>query len=156
MFPTRIDAPERARAVALLNAHLADAIDLHSQTRFAHRNVKRPHFAALHRLFDERAETVAGHIDEVAERAAALGGTAAGTARQAAGASRVPEFPVGLANGAEVVAVLADRFGGVTRTARAAIGATDELGDTGTADLFTAVSRDLDRALYFLEAHLNG
>jgi starvation-inducible DNA-binding protein len=156
MFPTRIDLPERAKAVALLNAHLADAIDLHSQTKFAHWNVKGPHFIALHELFDKLADTVEGHIDEVAERVTALGGTASGTARQVASASRVPEFPVGVVHGLEVVAALADRFGGVAKTARAAIDAADELGDTGTADLLTGISRDLDQALYFLEAHLNG
>lgn len=156
MFPTRIDVPNRAQVVGALNAHLADAIDLYSQTKFAHWNVKGPHFIALHELFDKLADTVEGHIDEVAERVTALGGTASGTARQVASASRVPEFPAGTVRGSEVVAALADRFGAVATTARAAIAETDALGDKGTADLFTGISRDLDQALYFLEAHLTG
>lgn len=156
MFPTRIDIAERNTVVAVLNAHLADLSDLYSQTKFAHWNVKGPHFIALHDLFDKLAGTVEGHIDEVAERVMALGGTATGTVRQAAGASRVPEFPAGTVKGLEVVAALADRFGAVAKTVRAALDETDALGDKGTADLLTGISRDLDQALYFLEAHLSG
>lgn len=156
MFPTRIDLPGRAPVVALLNAHLADATDLHAQAKFAHWNVKGPHFIALHELFDKLAGTLDGHIDDVAERVTALGGTATGTVRQAAGASRVPEFPAGVVKGPEVVAALADRFGVVAKSARAAIDECDRLGDKGTADLFTGISRELDQALYFLEAHLTG
>jgi starvation-inducible DNA-binding protein len=156
MFPTRIDIAERKKVTTVLNAHLSDLSDLYSQTKFAHWNVKGPHFIALHELFDKLAETVEGHIDEVAERVTALGGTATGTVRQTTSATRLPEFPAGAVKGLEVVAALADRFGAVAKTVRAAIDETDELGDKGTADLLTGVSRDLDQALYFLEAHLSG
>jgi len=156
MVSTRIDIAERKKVTTVLNAHLADLSDLYSQTKFAHWNVKGPHFIALHELFDKLAETVEGHIDEVAERVTALGGTATGTVRQTTSATRLPEFPTGTVKGLEAVAVLADRFGTVAKTVRAAIDETDGLGDKGTADLLTGVSRDLDQALYFLEAHLSG
>ena len=157
-FPTRIDigAESRTKAVSLLNQHLADAFDLMSQTKFAHWNVKGPNFIALHKLFDELAETLEGHVDEIAERATALGGIATGTARQAAASSRVAEFPAGVHKGLDVVAALADRYAALGKTVRAAIDEADDFGDKDTADLFTAVSRDLDQALYFLEAHLQG
>ncbi len=157
-FATRndIDASHRGQLVAILNQILADLSDLHSQTKFAHWNVKGPNFIALHKLFDELAGELAEHVDDVAERVTALGGVAHGTVRQAASVSRLPEFPAHTFHGLDVVAALADRFAAVGKTVRAAIDATDKLGDAGSADLFTGISRDLDKALYFLEAHLQG
>ena len=157
-FPTRIDIDHerRDKLVSLLNQHLADLFDLKSQTKFAHWNVKGPNFYQLHLLFDKLAEEVDGHADEVAERATALGGVATGTARQAVASSRVPEFPAGVHKGMDVVAALADRFATVGNAIRAAIDEADELDDKDTADLFTEISRDLDKSLYFLEAHLQG
>lgn len=157
-FSTRndIDASHRGQLVAILNQSLADLTDLHSQTKFAHWNVKGPNFIALHKLFDELADELAEHVDEIAERVTALGGVAHGTTRQAAGTSRLPEFPVNTFHGSDVVAALADRFAAVGKTVRAAIDETAKLGDADTADLFTGISRDLDKALYFLEAHLQG
>ncbi|QJW95783.1 DNA starvation/stationary phase protection protein Dps [Frigoriglobus tundricola] len=157
-FPTRNDsAPEnRGKVISLLNQHLADTFDLMSQTKFAHWNVKGPHFYQLHLLFDSLAEKVEEHVDEIAERVTALGGVATGTARQAAASSRVPEFPAGVHKGLDVVTALADRYAAVGKTVRAAIDEADELGDKDTSDLFTQVSRDLDQSLYFLESHLQG
>jgi starvation-inducible DNA-binding protein len=40
------------------------------------------------------------------------------------------------------------------KAARKAIGEADELGDLDTADLFTEVSRGIDKWLWFVEAHL--
>lgn len=157
-FPTRNDLEHeiRGKLVSLLNQHLADTFDLTSQTKFAHWNVKGPNFIALHKLFDELAEQLEGHVDEIAERVTALGGVAMGTARQAAAMSRTPEFPTGVYKGQDVVAALADRFAALGKSVRVAIDEADELGDKDTADLFTGISRDLDQALYFLEAHLQG
>lgn len=157
-FPTRhdIDAAKRTRLISLLNQHVADAFDLMSQTKFAHWNVKGSNFIGLHKLFDELAELLEGHVDSLAERATALGGVATGTARQAAATSRVAEFPAGVFKCMDVVAALADRYAALGKTVREAIDEADELGDKDTADLFTDVSRDIDQSLYFLEAHLQG
>src|SRR5262245_59502806 len=157
-FPTRnnIPAENRTKLISLLNQQLADTFDLVSQTKFAHWNVKGPNFIALHKLFDKLAETLRDHVDEIAERATALGGVAMGTVRQTAAMSHTPEFPSGVHKGNEVVAALADRFAALGKSVRAAIDQSDELGDKDTADLFTQVSRDLDQSLYFLEAHLQG
>jgi starvation-inducible DNA-binding protein len=157
-FPTRNDiaTENRAKVVSILNQHLADTFDLMSQTKFAHWNVKGPNFYQLHLLFDQLAEKLEGHVDEIAERATALGGVAMGTARQAAAMSHVPEFPAGTHKDMAVVAALADRFAAVGKSVRAAIDQADELNDKDTADLFTQVSRDLDQSLYFLESHLQG
>jgi starvation-inducible DNA-binding protein len=157
LFKTRndLDAKVRTEVIAIIQANLHDMIDLYSQTKFAHWNVKGPHFIGLHELFDTLAEGVEKLIDITAERLTALGGVAAGTVRQSAAASRVAEFPSGVHEGLEVVAALADAFATVGKGARAAIDEADELGDADTADMFTDASRELDQSLWFLEAHLS-
>jgi starvation-inducible DNA-binding protein len=156
-FSTRNDLPARVRekAVSLLNQQLADTMDLYAQIKQAHWNVKGPSFISLHKLFDELGEEVLEAIDEIAERATALGGMAMGTVRMSAKASRLPEFPAAT-DQREVIDALAERFAVVAKSTREGIDTADDLGDTGTADLLTQTSRELDKSLWFLEAHLQG
>lgn len=156
LFPTRNDLPEetRAKVCDLLNQLLADTFDLRSQTKEAHWNVKGRDFMQLHKLFDELAATLEEPIDEVAERITALGGVAKGTVRMAATNSKLPEYPLDVVEGMEHVRLLSDRYAVVAKSYRAAIDTSDEWGDKDTADLCTEISRELDKSLWFLEAHL--
>src|SRR5262249_55073313 len=108
----------------------------------------------LHLLFDSLAEEVEGHIDEIAERATALGGIALGTSRMAAAASRLPEYPTAAVNGRQHLEALVARYAAVAKSTRAAIDSATDFGDADPADLFTGVSRELDKNLWFLESHL--
>ncbi len=151
---TAIDLPATARAslVTLLNQQLANISDLYSQTKQAHWNVRGQEFYQLHKMFDDLAEPLEEHIDTIAERAVTLGGLALGTVRSAAAASDLEEFPL-QPGGFEYAKELAKRFAKAANSVREAIDTADDLGDAGTADLFTAVSRDLDKSVYFIEAH---
>jgi len=155
-YTTRIDldTETREQIIALLNQQLADTFDLYSQTKQAHWNVKGTDFFQLHELFDKLAGDIFPHVDTIAERATTLGGTALGTARMAAAATRLPEYPVNTVSGRESVEALAERYAALAASTRTAIDTADKLGDVDTSDLFTAVSRDLDKSLWFLEAHL--
>ena len=155
LVPTLNDIPTEARAqvVVILNQALADLSDLHSQAKQAHWNVRGPSFYPLHLLFDQVAGSAEEPLDDIAERIVQLGGVAEGTVRQTAGRSALPEFPTAGPNGAAYAQVLAERFGAVAKTVRAAVDATAELGDTGSSDLLTGVSRALDKSLWFIEAH---
>lgn len=155
-FATHNDLPERLRntMLPLLNQQLADTLDLYSQVKQAHWTVKGMNFMQLHLLFDEIANTLVEHIDTIAERAMALGGTALGTARLAADNSHLPEYPIEIVDGKQVIQVLALRFANYAASTRAAIAMAGEHGDPTTADLFTGVSRSVDKQLWFLEAHL--
>lgn len=154
-FETRIDMPSdvRARLIDLLNQQLADTFDLFSQAKQAHWNVKGAQFHALHELFDTLAGELAGHVDLIAERVTALGGIALGTARMAARRSRLPEYDLEIIDSQPVVEALAARFAAVAATTRRAVDIAEQQGDTGSADLLTEVSRALDKALWFLDAH---
>jgi len=156
LFRTRITLPLETRQamIALLNQQLADTFDLFSQVKQAHWNVKGPQFMPLHELYDTFAEGLEEYVDMIAERVTALGGYALGTARMAVAASRLPEYPVDTLEGMATVEALAERFGHLADSTRAAIDTAAQAGDQDTADLFTEVSRDLDKRLWFLEAHL--
>lgn len=155
-FPTRIDISEESREklVELLNQRLADSFDLYSQLKQAHWNVKGSDFIQLHELYDEVAEAVLGYVDDVAERATALGGLALGTARMAAAATTLEEYPLDAVAGRETVETVADRLAAYAAAVRADIDAALELEDQDTADLFIEVSRAIDKHLWFVEAHL--
>lgn len=155
MIRTSHDLPQNTRdAMAdLLNRQLADTFDLYSQVKQAHWNVKGPEFAQLHELFDQVAGTILPFVDEIAERATALGGVARGTVRMAAGASRLDEIADGpLSDGSSIQAVTAGlaRLAASTRAAALEAG---EVGDEGTNDLLVGVSREIDKMLWFVEAH---
>ena len=157
-FSTRIDIPAEARdaLVELLNARLADAFDLYSQLEQAHWNVKGSDFIQLHALYDPVAADVIEFVDLIAERATALGGLALGTARLAASASSLDEYPLDAVAGRDTIVVVADRLAAFGGAVRAGIDTAAELGDQDTADLFTEVSRAIDKHLWFVEAHLQG
>jgi starvation-inducible DNA-binding protein len=156
MFKTKNDIPEatRVKVVELLNARLADCIDLQTQIKQAHWNVKGPNFIALHELFDKINEDVEDYVDDIAERAVQLGGMAEGTARVVAKRSSLLEYPVNAADGRSHVEALSSALAAFGEAARKAIDQANELNDLDTADLFTGVSRGIDKWLWFVEAHL--
>ena len=156
MFKTKNDIPEatRVKVVELLNARLADCIDLQTQTKQAHWNVKGPNFIALHELFDQINEDVEDYVDDIAERAVQLGGIAEGTARMVAKRSSLAEYPAMAVDGRSHVEALSSALAAFGAAARKGIDQANELGDLDTADLFTEISRGIDKWLWFVEAHL--
>ena len=156
MFKTKNDLPEatRVKAVELLNARLADCIDLQTQTEQAHWNVKGLNFIALHELFDGINEDVEDYVDDLAERAVQLGGIAEGTARMAAKRSTLTEYPANTVDGRSHVDALSSVLATFGKSVRKAIDQANEIEDLDTADLFTEISRGTDKWLWFVEAHL--
>jgi starvation-inducible DNA-binding protein len=156
MYKTKIDLTDKVRrnVAAILNDRLAYAIDLQSQIKQAHWNVKGPNFIALHELFDQISDVVLEQIDEIAERVTSLGGTAEGTVAVAAKRSKLKNYPLSITAGKDHLFYLSTQLAAYGKSVRAAIDDTDKLGDADTADLFTGISRDVDKYLWFLEAHL--
>jgi len=156
MFKTKNDLSEatRVKAIELLNARLADCTDLQTQTKQAHWNVKGPNFIALHELFDKINEDVEDYVDDIAERAVQLGGVAEGTARMVARKSSLSEYPANTVDGRSHVDALSSALAAFGKSARKGINEANEFGDLDTADLFTEISRGIDKWLWFVEAHL--
>ena len=155
MYTTENDLSETARTemIKICNARLAEGVDLQMQCKYAHWNVKGPNFIGLHELFDKIAEEVESYVDEIAERVVQLGGIAQGTVRMAAARSRLEEYPPTIADGSAHVEAVARALSTFGREARVSIEEANALDDADTADLFTGVSRGIDKWLWFVEAH---
>jgi len=158
LYPTKHDLPEanRREAVGLLNQRLAECIDLQTQCKQAHWNVKGPSFIALHKLFDEINAAVEEYVDLIAERVVQLGGIAEGTVGVVVERSTLIDYPLALSTGAEHVAALSDALAAFGRTARLGIEEMNDLEDADSADILTEISRGVDKWLWFVEAHQQG
>ena len=155
VYKTENDIPQalRLKLNVLTNQSLADAVDLQMQIKQAHWNVKGPHFIGLHELFDQIDEAVESYVDLIAERIVQLGGIAEGTVRVAAGRSRLEEYPLVIADGRAHVEAVSRALSTFGRESRATINQANELDDADTADIFTEISRGIDKWLWFVEAH---
>jgi starvation-inducible DNA-binding protein len=158
LFSTKNDLPAETRAqlVKLLNGRLADSIDLQTQCKQAHWNVKGPSFIGLHKLFDDINSDVEEYVDLLAERVVQLGGVAEGTARSAAERSTLSEYPMSITDGPEHVDALSTALATFGRACRHGIEQADQAGDADTADILTEISRGVDKWLWFVEAHQQG
>jgi len=156
MYKTKNDIAEKTRAsmVEILNARLADSVDLMHQAKQAHWNVKGPSFIALHKLFDEIVDSAEEYMDLIAERVVQLGGTAEGTIEASAERSTLKEYPLGISAERDHVEALSSALAAYGKNVRHAIDQSDELGDKDTADIFTEISRGADKYLWFVETHL--
>lgn len=152
--PSPLNETARVALVATLNERLSDGLDLHSQIKVAHWNIKGPNFAALHPLFETFAVSLANHNDAIAERAVTLGGKAYGTVRHVAKASRLPEYPGETTRDLEHVALLAERIEGYLAGLRESRGVAEKQGDTDTVDLLTGIVTEFEKHAWFLRASL--
>jgi starvation-inducible DNA-binding protein len=156
LLPTKNDLPSNAKSavVDMLNARLADTLDLALATKQAHWNIKGMNFIGVHELLDKLRGALDTYVDDMAERAVQLGGVALGTTQVVELESTLDPYPVDIHTVKEHLTALVERYGIVANAIRANIDDADEAGDAGTADLFTGVSRGLDEWLWMLEAHL--
>jgi starvation-inducible DNA-binding protein len=155
-YPTSVGVPDsnRQALIALLNARLADSSDLRSQVKWAHWNIKGLHFIQLHELFDSVASHLDDQTDTIAERITALGGVANGTVRESAAKSGLKEADLTASDGPSMLKFLVHNVAHHTNALRQAVQESNDLDDAITADLFTQLTRELDKDLWFLEAHL--
>ncbi len=156
MYSTRNDISEstRSKVIELLNERLADSIALFNSLKHAHWNVRGPSFVEHHELFDSIATEAATWSDDVAERAVQLGGVADGNLERVAKHAKIRALSEKSFIGLELVAAVADHLASYGKNIRGAIDRADDIGDKDTADLFTGISRAVDKQLWFLEVHL--
>jgi starvation-inducible DNA-binding protein len=152
--PSSLPEEARGEIADALQACLVDGLDLHSQLKVAHWNLKGPHFGTLHPLFDAFAQSLAGHNDTVAERLVTLGGTAFGTVREAARGSSIPEYPRDAVRDLDHVRLVVERFREYLASVRDARDTCVAYGDTDSADLLTAIVTEFEKHAWFLLASL--
>lgn len=155
-FSTKNDLTSNAKQVSIniLNARVADGIDLALLTKQAHWNLKGPQFIAVHEMLDGFRAQIDTAVDTMAERVVQLGGTALGTTQTVAQATTLAAYPTDIYAVTDHLHALIDRYATAANAVRAGIDQSAEAGDADTADILTGISRDLDKALWFLEAHV--
>lgn len=149
-----LKANAKSAVIDVLNARLADSIDLALATKQAHWNLKGPNFIAVHEMLDPMRASLDTHVDVIAERIAQLDGTPDGTSQTVAKSTSLEAYPTEIKKVPDHLAALAERFGKLANQVREDIDTTDEAGDADTADILTAFSRDLDKNLWFIKSHL--
>jgi len=149
-----LKANAKSAVIDVLNARLADAIDLALVTKQAHWNLKGPNFIAVHEMLDPMRASLDTHVDTIAERIAQLDGIALGTSQVVAKATTLEAYPTDIRKVSDHLAALAERYARLANQVREDIDTTDEAGDADTADILTAFSRDLDKNLWFIKSHL--
>jgi len=159
MNKTRNTLPPQIRkeAISALNDAVGELFDLFARIKQAHWNVRGTTFIGLHKLLDEFADRIMGHIDLAAERATALGGIVEGTLRESVKHSHLKkkEEPASISGMRDWIKELADVHAIAGKDMHAAIKTMTAAEDFGTADLLTDSLRNLDLQLWLLEAHIN-
>jgi starvation-inducible DNA-binding protein len=152
---TSITLPETTRmhAVTLLQQGLVNALDLERQAKQAHWNVYGANFSALHAFFDQVASEAVEHADLCAERLVALGGTADGRVQTVVAQTTLGAYPAMARTGISHLDAISDALARCSTAMRDAIDAATQYGDADTADVFTEISRALDKRLWMVDAH---
>lgn len=138
----------------VLQARMADGIDLSLATKQAHWNLKGPQFIGVHLMLDGFRDEIDEWNDMMAERITQLGGTARGTVQEVGRETSLKPYPTNIYSVADHVHALIERYAALANAIRTGVDQTDEAGDAGTSDLLTEVSRGIDKQLWFLEAHV--
>lgn len=144
----------KTAVIDILNARLADTIDLALAVKQAHWNLKGLQFIAVHEMLDTFRATLDVHSDTMAERIAQLDGTPVGTIQAVGKATQLAAYPTDIKKVPDHLKALTERYAVLANTVRQDIDATDEAGDADSADILTTFSRDLDKDLWFLKSHL--
>lgn len=156
MFQTRMDLNQNQNEemIGILNAQLANILDLFCMMKHAHWNVRGPQFMALYKLFDEIAAGLLTYVDKIGERIATQGGMALGILRIASETSQLEPYPLTIVDGLDMPLALANRMAQVLANIRSAARRAESLQDMNTYDLLIETSRDLDKWLWLLESHV--
>ena len=152
MYKTKIDLAEKTRRniVAILNDRLAEAIDLQSQVKQAHWNVKGPHFIALHELFDKISDAVLEQIDEIAERVRKIGGVTIRSIGHIARLQRIADNDADYVEPADMLSELKEDEKALDLRMRAVHSLCDDADDVATASLLENWIDQTQRRAWFL------
>ncbi len=152
-FVAGLNDNTRNKIIDLLNARLSDVISLALATKQAHWNLRGPGYIGVHELLDEVADRLRESSDLIAERAVILGGFADGTAEVVAEKTSMKPYPLEVVEIQVHIEALRERFLDVGQKVRAAIDEAGEIGDADSEDLFTEVSRQIDKDAWFIGAN---
>jgi starvation-inducible DNA-binding protein len=134
-----------------LQATLVDLVDLSLIAKQAHWNVVGSNFRSAHLQLDELVNTARQYVDEVAERANAIGISPNGKAKTVVESSGVPEYPDNWQSVESTVAAIVDILATLIERLRQRIDETDK-SDLVTQDLLIEITRALEEAHWMWQA----
>ncbi|WP_131669790.1 DNA starvation/stationary phase protection protein Dps [Psychrobacter pygoscelis] len=152
-YASGLDDNTAKKMVDLLNANLANLIDLTLDGKQCHWNLQGSGFIGVHQLLDETTERLREVSDTIAERIVILGGEPNGLASRVAKDSVLDDYPTDITEVDQHVRELTSRYKTVAETLREAIETAGDVGDEDTADLFTEASRIIDKDAWFIGAN---
>lgn len=155
-YVSNLPTDAREKMIRVLNSRLADAIDLSNAVKVAHWNLKGIGFIGVHELLDEMDARLREGVDTIAERCVILGGYAKGTTQTVVEDTSLEMYPIEMVSVQDHAAALKERYMAFGGKVREAIEAADDAGDEDTADLFTEISRFIDKDAWFIGAHVDG
>jgi len=141
------------KMIELLNANLANVIDLTLDGKQCHWNLQGKGFIGVHQLLDDTAGRIREVSDTIAERIVILGGQPNGLASRVAKDSILDDYPTDITEVDQHVREITDRYKKVAETLRKAIDTAGDAGDEDTADLLTEASRIIDKDAWFIGAN---
>jgi starvation-inducible DNA-binding protein len=144
----------RKSVIELLNNSLADMINLSLAVKQAHWTLKGEGFIGVHEMLDDVALRVNESVDTIAERIQIIGGQAQGTLKAVNDNSKMKPYPSDISEISDHIKELTKRFSDVGKRIRDAIDEAGDAGDEDTADLFTGVSRQIDKDAWFIGANV--
>ncbi|MBC7778955.1 MAG: DNA starvation/stationary phase protection protein [Proteobacteria bacterium] len=145
----------RASVIGILNKLLADEFVLYTKTRRFHWNVVGPDFSELHKFFEAQYEAIEAFIDDVAERARALDGTASGSLKEFLALTRLEEKSGTNPQAQGMIEALLGDHETIVRNLRADLDEVGEKhGDAGTNDFLTGLMEQHEKMAWMLRAYL--
>jgi starvation-inducible DNA-binding protein len=150
---SELDAKSRDTTGGLLQDTLVDLIDLSLIAKQAHWNVVGTNFRSAHLQLDELVAIARQYVDEVAERAAALGVSPNGRASTVAKDSGLPDYPAHWQSDRDTIQHIVTTLAAVIARLRPRIERAEKT-DLVTQDLLIAVTGAFEQAHWMWQAQL--
>ncbi|MBO7332311.1 MAG: DNA starvation/stationary phase protection protein Dps [Alphaproteobacteria bacterium] len=144
---------QKEKSIVVLNQFVTDFLCLALATKQAHWNMRGSNFISVHEMLDPFNEKLLEYVDLFAERAVQLGGTALGTAQEIVKVTKLSPYPTDIYATTQHLILLQQQYGEVANAVRQVV--ENGEADADTIDILTGASEDLDKFLWFIEAHLS-
>ena len=154
--PTDLDPADTKKIAEGLAVLTSDLFALYIKTKNFHWHMSGPNFRDYHLLLDEQGEQIFAIIDDVAERARKIGGTALKSLGQAKSLTRVADNDAEYVSPLDMLRELRDDNKTLTANMRELHEVTDEANDVSTTSLLEEwIDQSEERTWFLYESTRN-